>query len=248
MHWLQLKRNDKKFSAAPAMMAACRYYTVTNGINSPSRVSLRLRRLFVSKGGILCLICGCWLYFCFISGLLIALDQMGKNVHGYCGTKPFHSLSLYLFYLIAFLVFVYISAIGTIFYSYKLSNFIKNHNAQSFSPDETKETEELLRMIKLSAIQPLIFQFLPISLLLLSDLGLISLSMTFGRILAIVFALAALTDPWLTVVVLHPFRREFKKLFISKIVRRSGRIASVPDGSFRSSRISSVFVNPTSNS
>jgi hypothetical protein len=200
------------------MIAACRYFTISNGVENYSENRL-VRFFFFTKRGAVCLISGMWLYFIFITGFLAVFNQMGKDKNGFCGTKPFTSIALFAFYLIGFQSFTFLCNTATIVYSTKLTRFMKLHAAHVGS-EETKETKDLLRMLKMAAAQPFLFQFIPICVLLLSDLDLIILPIALGRICALIFALASLIDPWLTILILPPFRREFEARFVAKIVKR----------------------------
>uniref|UniRef100_A0A914XDL2 G-protein coupled receptors family 1 profile domain-containing protein n=1 Tax=Plectus sambesii TaxID=2011161 RepID=A0A914XDL2_9BILA len=81
--------------AAPSMMAASRYYTVIRGVQSTSTNPF-IEAIFFKKTGVISLIAGSWIFLLVMYGTLTGFDQMGMSIHGFCGTKPFNYLLLFL--------------------------------------------------------------------------------------------------------------------------------------------------------
>src|SRR4051812_33356873 len=109
------------------MMAACRYYTVIKGIHDSSSNSIS-SLIFFSRKGVVCLIVGCWSYFFIMIGVLLNFNQMGKDPNGYCGTKPFTSLPLFLFYIGGVISFGFSATLTTLIYCRKLNKFMSVQN------------------------------------------------------------------------------------------------------------------------
>ena len=128
------------------MMAACRYYTISNNINTDQNRFVRF--LFFTREGVLLLITAGWLYLIAVMSTLFGLHQTGKDRHGYCGTRPFHTLSIFAFYIGSFVCFGFVANFLTVYYCRRITTFMRTHERNTqYVRNDHSETKAILRVI-----------------------------------------------------------------------------------------------------
>uniref|UniRef100_A0A914WSF9 G-protein coupled receptors family 1 profile domain-containing protein n=1 Tax=Plectus sambesii TaxID=2011161 RepID=A0A914WSF9_9BILA len=206
------------FLFSPTLMAASRYYNVTR-LPSSSGSNWFSSRAFFTKIGALSLLVAFWSYAILLPLFLLAIDQLGEDPSGFCGAKAFTSPLLYIIYIISLIIFALFNAVLTYIYFHRLSKFMAQYQRRPSDVSST-DTRSVMRLVAITAILPLICN--SPTLLLSGGQWFIPdvMPMWLKRILVLPVFIPPMVGPWLTLLLLRPFKKRFNEKVMAKMWRR----------------------------
>uniref|UniRef100_A0A914WM04 G-protein coupled receptors family 1 profile domain-containing protein n=1 Tax=Plectus sambesii TaxID=2011161 RepID=A0A914WM04_9BILA len=197
----------------PGLIAADRYYKII--ITDYGKFSLG-KTLF-SNRFIIPLMIG-WCCLSSANTVIMSLyDTSGEDPGGFCGNKKFTDIHMLLLYEINMLIF-FLSLILSAFFYVRLGNWLKQHQ-RSASEDVIRATRDIMRYSSIVTIIPVVVcspgtflsscqKFLPV------------ISMELKRILTAPYWLSSIANPWLTIILVRPFRHR-----VLDLLRKAGVLA-----------------------
>uniref|UniRef100_A0A914W7U4 G-protein coupled receptors family 1 profile domain-containing protein n=1 Tax=Plectus sambesii TaxID=2011161 RepID=A0A914W7U4_9BILA len=191
----------------PALIAADRYYKITY---LPQNGSLMIN-LFTRKS--IVPVIALWFLFAFAINIpLLTFDAFGEDPGGFCGARKFASVPLLLAYEFSCISIFAISMLMTGYYYIRLTTWLNSHQVTHISSETMNYTRAVMKLMKAVTIVPMVTAT-PAVILGGGQMLFPELPMWIRRALISAYFISSAANPWLTILLVRPFRTRFRQLF-----------------------------------